>query len=150
MTSSSIWRYVMFAFESATYVKQQITFVVYFPTEGVTKWAVEITMLCVLCPRLTISPLKQFCWFSRYLFYICRHWRTPQHRTFNFLWWVISAREMLEIMGREWQYRSVCLGCESSALRAELSTHNTICCHIASFNIGISNEILIKVILARN
>jgi hypothetical protein len=24
------------------------------------------------------------------------------------------------------------------------------CCHIASFNIGISNEILIKVILARN
>ena len=90
------------------------------------------------------------CWFSRYLFYICRHWRTPQHRTFNFLWWVISAREMLEIMGREWQYRSVYLGCESSALRVKFSTHNTTCCHIASFNIGISNEILIKVILARN
>jgi len=27
----------MFAFETATYVKKQITFVVYLPTEGVTK-----------------------------------------------------------------------------------------------------------------
>jgi hypothetical protein len=150
MTSSSIWRYVMFAFESATYVKQQITFVVYFPTEGVTKWAVEITMLCVCVSASHHFTFETVCWFSRYLFYICRHWRTPQHRTFNFLWWVISAREMLEIMGREWQYRSVYLGCESSALRVKFSTHNTTCCHIASFNIGISNEILIKVILARN
>ena len=39
---------------------------------------------------------------------------------------------------------------QSSALRAKLNTHNTTCCHIASFNIGISDVLLIKVILARN
>ena len=48
------------------------------------------------------------------------------------------------------QHVERCSESASSALRATLNTHNTTCCNIANFNIGISNEILIKVILARN
>ena len=40
--------------------------------------------------------------------------------------------------------------CASGTLQVKLNTHNTTCCHIASFNIGISKVFLIKVILARN